>query len=411
MSLGPTLLSKLPEYYIRKWHEDPDNVMTDYDKVVRFIDKQVKSAERLARYKDEFTAKEKSNDSKADKSPKPQANSNTNNSTASVSQFAAVAQQSTAKGGVGASKSNTPKTPNQPCLFCQELHFPACCSVAIPKKWEIVKSQNRCESCLSDRHSTKDCKFKNNCRRCKGAHHTALCKQPKKDQKSTVPSSAVPASTSQQTAVQGNTMAALVTSAFVGAQAQQRQHLILATPFIVSQQGLIRTLLMLDGGSTRSFISKRLADQLDLPKGGFETFAINVFGETEFQTTETSQYRRVTLRGNSDESPSMTICLLDRQRLCSVTSQPPTAFSKDLVRRGIDLADNRLTTEELQPDVNEIDLLIGTDLIWSFTNYLKQIQSSCGLRAFETKIGWVITGPHETKPTKDNIITVLSLSM
>ena len=74
------------------------------------------------------------------------------------------------------------------------------------------------------------------------------------------------------------------------------------------------------------------------------------------------------------------------------------------------MADNRLVTEESQPESSDVDILIGTDLIWSFTDYLTQITSRCGLRAISTKVGWVLTGPHELSTDNRKITTMLSLA-
>ena len=54
MALGPILLNKMPEYYLREWHKDPDNNTTDYNQVITFIERQVRIAERFARHKKEF---------------------------------------------------------------------------------------------------------------------------------------------------------------------------------------------------------------------------------------------------------------------------------------------------------------------------------------------------------------------
>ena len=186
---------------------------------------------------------------------------------------------------------------------------------------------------------------------------------------------------------------------------------MVATPFVASEVGTKKIIAFLDGGSERSFISRTVADELELPRTGSETLCINAFGVPTAQAEERCYFRKVTIQGNQPGAEPIIIYPLDKIYVCSVQRQPATEFSRKLVRQGYPLADSRLESEEEQDQSVEVDLLIGTDLIWAFVNYQMQITSSCGLRAVDSKIGWLITGPHnEINQGPRRIIAMMAVS-
>ena len=132
----------------------------------------------------------------------------------------------------------------------------------------IVKRDHLCFNCLG-RHKTSDCKSKSKCR-----HHTSLCKETTR----TTDEKTQPQATSSEShnAKERSTSLQLHSSL-----AQSHGHVLLITDVAPLSSGktCLDANILFDEGAKRSFITTKLAYELELVPSGRETLCISRFGE------------------------------------------------------------------------------------------------------------------------------------
>ena len=84
----------------------------------------------------------------------------------------------------GTNSSKKPDKASKPdkkppyCFFCKEEHYTSQCEslIAAPldKRKEFLKTHQRCYSCLSTKHKSKDCRYPHTCTHCNEKHHPAF---------------------------------------------------------------------------------------------------------------------------------------------------------------------------------------------------------------------------------------------
>jgi hypothetical protein len=110
--------------------------------------------------------------------------------------------------------------------------------------FEVAKKERLCFICLRKGHQAAKCGNPNpNCRRCNQRHHTALCRETKKDDQNK------PASPTS-----GGS-----TTCFVSLPQEQNVYLKTATVFVHGPKGRLKVTCMIDEGSQRSYVSESAA--------------------------------------------------------------------------------------------------------------------------------------------------------
>ena len=146
--------------------------------------------------------------------------------------------------------------------------------------------------------------------------------------------------------------------------------------------------LILDGGSQRSYISKRLRDTLQPKILNLERLAIKTFGSDteELQESEVVQI--------CVQSPSGGLNLYLNVSTVLVICSPLSGQCNELAKhkfphlQGLKLADSSGGHSLL-----DVDLLIGADSYWQVvTGQIKQSELG-GPVAINTNLGWVLSGP------------------
>ncbi|EGT60120.1 hypothetical protein CAEBREN_32382, partial [Caenorhabditis brenneri] len=65
------------------------------------------------------------------------------------------------------------------CKFCKSKdHLTGACTWTVDEKRDAIRSTGRCYNCLGAEHRVVECPSSLNCGKCKGRHHTLLCKKP-----------------------------------------------------------------------------------------------------------------------------------------------------------------------------------------------------------------------------------------
>ncbi|UYV69843.1 hypothetical protein LAZ67_7000945 [Cordylochernes scorpioides] len=159
--------------------------------------------------------------------------------------------------------------------------------------------------------------------------------------------------------------------------------------------------VLLDCGSQRSYISKRMVDALGLKRVQQVTLARNLFGGGEIRQKKHNVYKVNVSSLNNEYMDDLKF--LDQEVICGHISQVrDDAILNELKSRGINL------TDVYQGEERPIHMLIGSDLLSSIlTGRMKILQS--GVVATETKLGWTVMGPAIGNDMKDSCLIVTSL--
>jgi len=159
-------------------------------------------------------------------------------------------------------KSKTQKLAVRPtCAFCEQDHYSSKCK-KIPDntaRLNIVKQKQLCFNCLR-KHCVTECKSIGRCQNCNRKHHTSICKNPaRRPEVTKAQSEAVVDMSSTKKA---NTDVLLKT----------------AIAPVTSDHTPTEAAILVDEGAQRSYITRELADALQLPSEGRETLSVAGFG-------------------------------------------------------------------------------------------------------------------------------------
>ncbi|GBN10468.1 hypothetical protein AVEN_232853-1 [Araneus ventricosus] len=175
---------------------------------------------------------------------------------------------------------------------------------------------------------------------------------------------------------------------------------------IVGQGSKMRVRGLLDSASSRSYVSDRVVNCLDLRPLRHEKVIHGMFGGKETRPIEHGIYALEIQDLNGSFSYSCEV--FSERRICGFVPKIEDPQILQILRvNNIELSD--VTCNE-----NEIDLLIGADLIGKLLTG-RCVQLNFGLTAIHTKLGWTVIGKEtglytgDDYPIMDSVQTVLSL--
>ncbi|UYV76813.1 hypothetical protein LAZ67_14002088 [Cordylochernes scorpioides] len=159
--------------------------------------------------------------------------------------------------------------------------------------------------------------------------------------------------------------------------------------------------VLLDCGSQRSYISKRMVDALGLKRVQQVTLTHNLFGGGEIRQNKHNVYKVNVSSLNNEYMDDLKF--LDQEVICGHISQVQDhTILNELKARGINL------TDICQGEEISIHMLIGSDLLSSILTGRMQILQ-IGVVATETKLGWTVMGPAIGNDMEDSCLIVTSL--
>ena len=257
----------------------------------------------------------------------------------------------------------------------------------------IAKRDGLCFNCLG-RHKASRCSSKFTCRECKKRHHTSLCQS--------FPTAEVPPQNmpDQPTA---NKQQALTTVASIPLSATYTSVCVLKTAIaqVSSPTTTTEGNILFDEGAQRSFVTQKLADELQLQPTHSETISVSLFG------AQVSSSRRL-------EVASMFVHTLNGSRIpISVLIVPQLAAPiRNSVRaclRDIPYLQRLSLAHPVTGDENfEISILIGADYYWHFIQ--DNIVRGDGPMAVQSHLGYLLSGPlHLPKPIETSSLHVVIL--
>ncbi|XP_050043628.1 uncharacterized protein [Dermacentor andersoni] len=149
--------------------------------------------------------------------------------------------------------------------------------------------------------------------------------------------------------------------------------------------------LLLDGGSQRTFIHRKLSEKLQLKVLGEEELKIFAFGETSATTRTKTRRVELWLRSQYD-GKGVRVEALEVPCICvDIMAAPSNSVLLQLSKFHFQVADASRGDES-----ENIDLLIGADHYWEIvTGSTKHLSSK--LMAVETVFGWAVQGQVGTR--------------
>ena len=398
------LLRHLPHKFLEEWTKSSANKITDLQRFLKFFREQVEASERFNRIKvaQQSTSGGIGHSGKNTKSSQQQQSSSP------------VLPPTAASLSVKTSSEKGPKKGKQPgkCIFCPEIHFLSRCPVPLKQKLELIAKEKRCTRCLSANHPTKDCQSSWCCRNCGSEHHTTICskagaKTPATTQKSNQnKSTAATVTNTQQPAANPEEGAAQTLSACAATFGEI--YLKTATVIIDSPSGPRRTICLVDDGSHRSYIKESLAKELRVPEEGEELLSIQPFGSGKPNDPALHKRRSLVVKGSYPGAQSIKLSVLDHPHICGINPYRKSEFAVQLVNTGHIMADDRiLCSSSRHPE--DLEILIGADNIHKIQKD-RVIQSSSGLRAYESKLGWLLLGPSKSAHHDEQNVVAMMVS-
>ena len=256
------------------------------------------------------------------------------------------------------------------CAYCSDEHWSDECQLYPDVESRKKRLRGSCFKCLRRGHSWRDCRGGRECVFCKlkGNHHRSLC----------------PKQFGKQVEEQEPVLKA-VESSNVALNEQVVMQTSLAQIFNLDNETINKNArLLFDCGSQRTYISKFMADNLQLKEIGKNYLVVYTFGTSKPSNIETPVVEiglkllsGFTLRIKANVVPDITGRI---QR---------TAVNEKIQKR--------LTTYTLAdtiPSKNEtsfIDLLVGNDYYADIVSF-RRVHISDNLYLLQSKLGWILSG-------------------
>eukprot|EP00117_Sycon_ciliatum_P034134 scpid9570/ scgid26125/ len=278
---------------------------------------------------------------------------------------------------------------NPKCWYCKGPHFSDTCKKFNGLHERKTEIGSRCFICLRDGHSARQCKDPWACFHCKRkTHHRSICP--------TLFSNTTdnPSRQSDRAKSPGqNTTAALSVNAeeFIPASSAMLsagENVIMqcGTTVIANRHGneSQNARLMFDTGCSRSFITKKMAKELNLKSTGRETLSLAGFGDSK---RKSQQLNVVEIQVQFLDGSSQTLTVNVVQTIsCPVRKYPIDPEKYPMLNR-VHLADSLSQHAE---DVT-IDLLVGNDYYFDVMGN-EHIRLDDGLMLLDSKIGFIPSG-------------------
>ncbi|UYV64217.1 hypothetical protein LAZ67_2007061 [Cordylochernes scorpioides] len=394
--LYPLVESALPEDTLRVWERSQytvsgRGVQDKLTQLMTFLKTEVKGESRVNMAKAAFKI-DNNQDTKDDRSNrKSLSKKNTGSKMPTATDLANTTQI-----------ANTTRLRNN-CIFCGNGHPSQECysgqRMHLPEKKDKAKGKNVCFWCLLPGHAFKKCRIKPRCPVCGGKHYAIMCptleaQKTSHLQKAELKVSGESPATEQETANQFTSTT--LNNATVGGVYLQTLIVKISGP-----KGKHNVRVLLDCGSQRSYISKRMVDALGLKRVQQVTLTYNLFGGGEIRQKKHNVYKVNVSSLNNEYMDDLKF--LDQEVICGHISQVQDhTILNELKSREINL------TDVYQGEERPIHMLIGSDLLSSIlTGRMKILQS--GVVATETKLGWTVMGPAIGNDMEDSCLIVTSL--
>ena len=269
------------------------------------------------------------------------------------------------------------------CPFCREAHSPSVCHkiTDVSQRKEILKRDNRCYNCLIPGHRINDCRNEGRCRSCQGKHHTSICFINRSDQSFQQRGNSSSNQSSSNTTMSNQVLSTATSWEPIGSVLLEIAQAEVQKP---GAQKYVPINIFFDKGSQLSYCTSRIRENLKLDTIYKDVMETNTFGTAESKITTSDVVNlQINKAGFQKE---ITVHVSDH--ICNPL--PSFKISRRQLNelKGITLA----SSKSKEAGTHEIDLLIGSDLYWSFVEN-ETLKTSWGAGAVKTKLGWLLSGP------------------
>ena len=241
------------------------------------------------------------------------------------------------------------------------------------------------------RHRVSACSLRHHCRKCQRKHHTSLCsdtdspKETTTKQPTTIISTSTPSSSS--------TTQPVATSGQYHVASGGVCLLKTAVATVSSHGTSVDANILFDEGSQRSFVSKGLADCLQVKPHKTEILSISTFGT---QVSHTSQFETtvILLHGTAGQLIPLTVLIVP------TIAAPIHNVNQNSISNLPYLAELRLAHPVSSSEQSTISLLIGADHYWDVVE--DHIVRGNGPTAMRSKLGYLLSGPMSVVTPQSN---------
>ena len=181
-------------------------------------------------------------------------------------------------------------------------------------------------------------------------------------------------------------------------------------PVYCANGSIISARILLDSASQRTFMTERLAKQLNLPSQRKETLSISTFGSHGPQSIDTYvvNFTIITKKGSS-----MSLCANVLNQITSPIQRGPLQKA-DLEFLQSITSERLADVVPISAETAIIDILVGSDYFWNIVD-VERIVLPSGLLLLSSKLGYLLTGKFmdpkvNTKPGDYQLSTCLVMT-
>lgn len=264
--------------------------------------------------------------------------------------------------GQGRQQTHNPFVPHQTCLFCNDLHVSDKCPkfTTLSRRIQRLNELERCTKCVRPGHTNPQCRVRISCSLCSREHSYLVCPTRSMNRSTMVINdSKIPPGT-----LETNTLDTTLSQ--VSSKNLNSPVLLKCVSCLVTNpqypKDTVKALVLLDDGSTTSYISSKLVTQLKLKPTSTESLSINVFNDPHPKPIKTDivSFHFILASGIKFEMTARSIPFLSQSvphALLDGTTLPPsyqplnyTFGSPDILIGGDFYYDLNLTLKETLPN-------------------------------------------------------------
>ncbi len=266
----------------------------------------------------------------------------------------------------------------QRCLFCDKNHATEKCGKAdhltLDEKRDIIQQKRACYQCLKLNHQSKKCRAFTKCLLCSKKHETIMCPEAPHHKQNKDGDVAAKQNLDKKHEVIPSMMNQLFNEDVFLQTLKVKVH---------SQKGTLIARVVIDHGSSGTYLSKNLANKLELSKLAEETKIHGLFGGESSQPKKHGRYYLTV--SDVSEKYFCQFYASDTSKISgNIPYISPGPWIDELKKKNIVLTD---TEGSSRP----VDILIGADIVGTLLTGCK-VDLSCGPTAIELKLGWTLIG-------------------
>ena len=284
------------------------------------------------------------------------------------------------------------------CVFCKGTHSPSDCQTVATSqaRKELVTEKNLCFNCLG-KHKVSVCNSRYRCRKCQRKHHTSLCSEANSKKQETIRPGPNTESTSLTTEGSLSTIVSEPTTSASLHLASSNTCLLKTAVATISAGGTyVESNILFDEGSQRSFLTKGLAECLQIQPHDSIELSLSTFGSG---TSNTSKFDVATINLHSISGKLLPLTVLIVPTIAApIHTVDQTSLTNLPYLKGLRLAHPIPPTDQFS-----ITLLIGADQYWKIVE--DHVIRGNGPTAVKSKLGYLLSGPIETPSARKPVVS------